>query len=103
MRYSTMLHTMLAYRCVLQVLLCRGRRVRGIPPTLGSYGTSISRYPSVSRSARTCETKWGSGTELLACATWRSAEWVHCRYCCAEGQVVLPGLPYPEVLWVLLK
>ena len=54
MGYSTMCYSILPYHCVLQVLLCS---LSGIPTTLGSYGTSISRYPSVSRSVRTCEVK----------------------------------------------
>ena len=54
-KYTTMHHSILPCRSVLQVLL---RSVSSIPPSLGSYGTSISRYPSVSRYARTCEIRW---------------------------------------------
>ena len=59
MSYSTMLHTILAYRCVLQVL--RSSRSDGTEyPTIpGSYGTSISRSQTVSRSVRTCGARWG--------------------------------------------
>ena len=63
-----MLHTMLAYRCVLQVLLC-SYQVSHLPcdpvypPEVGYLGSHGLWYPVV------------SSTELLACATWRSAEW----------------------------
>ena len=61
MGYTTMRHITLPCRSVLRVLLRRGRSgigATGIPPTLGSYGTSISRSRTVSRSVRTCGVKY---------------------------------------------
>ena len=67
-KYTTMPHSTLPCGLVLQVLRSRRSDQVEVPANPGSYGTSISRSQTVSRSVRTGETRWGSSTGLLAYA-----------------------------------
>ena len=57
------------------------------PPEVGYLGSLAMLHPVV------------SGTELLACATWRSAEWVYCRYCGAADEVEWQGYEVSRQPW----
>ena len=106
-RYSTMLHSILPYRCVLQVLrgsrrdeAARGTRYPANPGILWNL------HKQVPYGIQVCQDGWDqvrSGTELLACATWRSAEWGRMQVLLRSGCGEVQDLPYPGILWTLLK